>query len=304
LTDLGLLKSDAPKEKKEKPVKEEEKNLRPYAFTLNVDDPKRMVTGGTDVSYKVTLTNTGDKSDTIGTRLNIIFSATLGEEAPEWPVAVEGAEKDPDTGEYQLRINPGKSECFRVNVHVPHGVRYGDKVEVVLTTASQGDSLVSEAITITTAAQQSFFAVKTALGQERDVVDAIANRSLRSDVAVFAILSPAKVRGYVFVEAMNKDRLKEIVRGVKKARGMVDSDTPLLFDEIRHYLTPKPLVSGIKEGDIVELISGPFKGEKARVQQIDEGKEEITVELFEAMVPIPVTIKGDSVRVIEKEGNM
>jgi transcriptional antiterminator NusG len=34
---------------------------------------------------------------------------------------------------------------------------------------------------------------------------------------------------------------------------------------------------------------------------IDEGKEEITVELFEAMVPIPVTVRGDSVRVLEKE---
>jgi transcriptional antiterminator NusG len=55
------------------------------------------------------------------------------------------------------------------------------------------------------------------------------------------------------------------------------------------------------EGDIVELIAGPFKGEKARVQQIDESKEEITVELFESVVPIPVTVRGDSVRVLKKE---
>jgi len=73
------------------------------------------------------------------------------------------------------------------------------------------------------------------------------------------------------------------------------------LEEIEHYLTPKALVSGIVEGDIVELVAGPFKGEKARVQHIDEGKEEITVELFEALVPIPVTVKGDNVRVIGKE---
>ncbi|MFA5314292.1 MAG: transcription elongation factor Spt5, partial [Methanomassiliicoccales archaeon] len=47
--------------------------------------------------------------------------------------------------------------------------------------------------------------------------------------------------------------------------------------------------------------AGPFKGEKARVQKIDESKEEITVELFEALVPIPVTVRGDHVRVLEKE---
>jgi len=73
------------------------------------------------------------------------------------------------------------------------------------------------------------------------------------------------------------------------------------FNEIDHYLAPKPLVSGITEGDVVELVAGPFKGEKARVQNIDEAKEEITVELFEAMVPIPVTVRGDHVRVLEKD---
>ena len=42
---------------------------------------------------------------------------------------------------------------------------------------------------------------------------------------------------------------------------------------------------------------------RACVQRIDEGKEEVTVELFEAMVPIPITVRGDHVRVIEKEPN-
>ena len=52
---------------------------------------------------------------------------------------------------------------------------------------------------------------------------------------------------------------------------------------------------------LVEHVNGPFKGERARVQRIDQAKEEITVELVDAMVPIPVTVKGDSVKLIEKE---
>ena len=56
----------------------------------------------------------------------------------------------------------------------------------------------------------------------------------------------------------------------------------------------------IEEGNIVEVIAGPFKGEKARVQRIDESKEEVTVELFEAMVPIPITVRGDHVSVLER----
>ena len=57
----------------------------------------------------------------------------------------------------------------------------------------------------------------------------------------------------------------------------------------------------IKKNDIVEIISGPFKREKAKISRIDEQKEEVVVELLEAAVPIPVTLKMDSVKVIRRE---
>ena len=120
----------------------------------------------------------------------------------------------------------------------------------------------------------------------------------------FAFLVRANLRGYVLVESMKPDRLEEVVRGVRRARGVVKGEgekAGISFADIDLYLTPKPVVSGIMEGDIVELVAGPFKGEKARVQKIDETKEEITVELFEAMVRIPVTVRGDHVRVLQKE---
>ncbi len=37
------------------------------------------------------------------------------------------------------------------------------------------------------------------------------------------------------------------------------------------------------------------------MKKVDESHEELTIELFEAMVPIPVTVRGDSVRVLSKE---
>ena len=54
---------------------------------------------------------------------------------------------------------------------------------------------------------------------------------------------------------------------------------------------------------IVELISGPFKGEKAKVVRIDESREDVVLELIEAAVPIPVTVKGDQIRLIQKEAD-
>ncbi|MHC1579281.1 MAG: transcription elongation factor Spt5, partial [Candidatus Alkanophagales archaeon] len=68
-----------------------------------------------------------------------------------------------------------------------------------------------------------------------------------------------------------------------------------------HFLTPKPSITGITEGSIVEIISGPLKGERARVKRVDEVKEEVTIELFDAVVPIPITVRGDSVRLLSRE---
>lgn len=141
--------------------------------------------------------------------------------------------------------------------------------------------------------------IKTSIGHEKIVAEAIAGRVKRRGAKVSSILSPATLRGYLLVESDDIDEFKNLIKGIPKVRGVVEGSTTM--GQISHLLTPKPLVAGIVEGDIVELVSGPFKGEKARVQQIDEAKEEITVELFEALISIPVTVKGDCVRVIEKE---
>jgi len=60
----------------------------------------------------------------------------------------------------------------------------------------------------------------------------------------------------------------------------------------------------IEKGDIVEIIGEPFKKEKAKVMRIDKTKGEAVVTLLAAVVPIPVTVKLDNVKVIrrEKEG--
>ena len=57
----------------------------------------------------------------------------------------------------------------------------------------------------------------------------------------------------------------------------------------------------MQKNDICEIISGPFKREKAKISRIDKQKEEVIVELLEAAVPIPITLKIDSVKVIRRE---
>ncbi len=114
-----------------------------------------------------------------------------------------------------------------------------------------------------------------------------------------ALLVPDVLKGYVLVEAPAPEIVEQAIQGVPHARSVIRGSST--FEEVEHFLTPKPAVVGITEGAVVELISGPFKGEMARVKRVDVTKEEITVELFEAMVPIPITVRGDHVRVLSKD---
>lgn len=119
------------------------------------------------------------------------------------------------------------------------------------------------------------------------------------EFVITALMAPDEVRGYVFIETPDEyARMEQLVRLIPNARAVVKGESE--FSEVEHFLEPKPAVSGIEEGTIVELIAGPFKGEKAVVKRVDAGKEEVTLELYESMVPIPITVRGDNVRVIEK----
>lgn len=143
-----------------------------------------------------------------------------------------------------------------------------------------------------------YFAVKTTSKQERTVADNIRKAVEQSDIKVYAVMAPKELQGYVLIETPEPfARMEELVERVPHARAVVHGETS--FAEIQHFLVPKPVVAGINEGTIVELIAGPFKGEKAVVKRVDTGKEEITVELYESMVPIPITVRGDNVRVID-----
>jgi transcriptional antiterminator NusG len=277
---------------------------RGLRISLQEGEAKKMVTAGVEVEYPLLAENEGSKDEVVTVKVDLVPGSEVCEPS-DWIVKLAGVEDKvwdiSFTGIYEreTELPKGQSRSLTLYVTAPRGARYGDRLNVIVTVTSKSDPAVSDSVTLSTGTRQTVMAVKTSIGHERSVADSVASRAKASDAGIYSILSPTTMRGYVFVEVMNAERLQQMVKGIRRARGLVRGETSL--DEIDHFLTPKPLVSGIMEGDIVELVSGPFKGEKARVMHIDEAKEEITVELFEAMVPIPVTVRGDNVRVIEKE---
>jgi len=147
--------------------------------------------------------------------------------------------------------------------------------------------------------QTKIFSIKTQVGKEQNAADLLDIRAQKSDIEFQSILVTPELRGYVFVEGYDRERVKDIIKTITYARTVLEGDIPI--GEIEHFLVPTSTVSKISEGDVVEMIAGPFRGETAKVTHIDDTKEEITVELFESVVPIPITVRGEQVRVIKRK---
>ncbi|HLD97101.1 MAG TPA: transcription elongation factor Spt5, partial [Candidatus Nanoarchaeia archaeon] len=157
------------------------------------------------------------------------------------------------------------------------------------------------------------FALRTTANREEQVMDFIKSNvekknkdaekssGTKERLEVYSIIHPHGMRGYLFVEAKNRQDAEQAAFRVPYARGLLQKEVS--YEEIEHMLEPSKKVEvNIQKGDIVEIISGAaFKHSQAKVTRIDKTKEEVVVELLESAVPIPITLKLDAVKVIRRE---
>jgi len=143
------------------------------------------------------------------------------------------------------------------------------------------------------------YGLKTTANREDQVMDFVVSNVQKKKLEVFAVIRPHGMRGYIFLEAEDKTAAEQAAFNVPYARGILPKSID--YEEIEHMLEQVKREISIKQNDIVEIVSGPFKSEKARVTRIDKTKEEVVVELLEAAVPIPITVKMDSVKVIRRD---
>src|SRR4030043_1314 len=148
-------------------------------------------------------------------------------------------------------------------------------------------------------AEPKIYALRTTANREDQVMDFLTSNAARKKLEVFSVIRPHGMRGYIFVEAATRNDAERAAFGVPYARGLLPSI--IQYAEIEHMLEQVKKEANIQKNDIAEIISGPFKREKAKITRIDKAKEEVVVELLEAAVPIPLTLKMDAVRVIRRE---
>ncbi|MEM5784247.1 MAG: transcription elongation factor Spt5 [Candidatus Aenigmatarchaeota archaeon] len=142
----------------------------------------------------------------------------------------------------------------------------------------------------------AIYTVRTTAGRENIVINAILNRIKTSGLDIKAMFHPSEIKGYIFIEG-TYEVIEKAITGVPHIRGLIKKEIPI--SEIKKFMEIKKTEIKLNRGDIIEVISGPFKGEKGKVTRFDEAKREVTIELLEAVVPIPITVSTDVVKIIE-----
>jgi len=146
------------------------------------------------------------------------------------------------------------------------------------------------------------FGLRTTANREDQVFDFLVSKIKKeTELNVYSVIRAHGMRGYIFVEALTRQDAENAAARIPYARGILPSEID--YREIEHMLEQVKVELNIRKSDIVELISGPFKREQAKVIRIDKTKEEVVVELLEAAVPIPITVKLDAVKVIRRESD-
>lgn len=143
------------------------------------------------------------------------------------------------------------------------------------------------------------YIVKVTTNKEDKALEMIADKVKKKNIEIYAVARPHGLRGYIFLESPDHKHAEDAVFNLPYVKGIIGET--VTYDKIKQMLEPVASEIKIEKNDIIEIISEPFKNEKAKVSRVDKAKNECVVSLLGAAVPIPVTVKLDNVRVIRRE---
>ncbi|MEI7719334.1 MAG: transcription elongation factor Spt5 [archaeon] len=143
------------------------------------------------------------------------------------------------------------------------------------------------------------FIVKVTTNKEAKAIELISDKVKKKGVNIYSVVKPHGLRGYIILESPDKENAEEAVFNLPYVKGIISKQ--ISYEEIKKMIEPRASDVKIEKNDIVEIISESFKNEKAKVLRVDKTKGEAVVSLLAAIVPIPVTVRLDNLRVIRRE---
>lgn len=143
------------------------------------------------------------------------------------------------------------------------------------------------------------YIIKVTTNKEDKALELISDKVEKKSLNVFSIVRPHGLRGYLILEAADRESAEDAVFNLPYVKGIIGKT--VTFEEIKTMVQPEVQDFHIEVGDVVEMIADLFKNEKGKVVRIDKTKGEVVVSLLGAAVPIPVTVKMDNIKVIRRE---
>ncbi len=145
----------------------------------------------------------------------------------------------------------------------------------------------------------NFYAVSVTAGQEIGTALMIEERiRLNNITEVYSLVIPPQLKGYVIIEASGLHVVKAVIQGLRHVKKVVPGLVPL--EEIKKYVSREEALPTLKVGDLVEIITGPFRGMQAKVVGVEPSKREVTLYILESSFPLQVTVPIEQVREVKR----
>jgi len=143
--------------------------------------------------------------------------------------------------------------------------------------------------------QRKYVILRTTAGQELNV--ALMLESLVKNTGtkgIYSIIIPPRVKGYIIIETEGHHIVHKVAKDIKHVKGQAMGS--LSEDEVERLIKVTSPLEEFRPGDIVEVISGPFKGLKAQIISVNVSKRTVTLNILEASFKMEVTLPADDVR--------
>lgn len=143
-----------------------------------------------------------------------------------------------------------------------------------------------------------FYAVRVTAGQEDNVVKVAYLQIMSRKLPIYSVVIPPDMKGILIVESDNISMVKRAFQEVRHVKKIVFGTISL--DEVRRLVEKRKVEEEFKEGDVVEVVSGPFRDMRAKITRIDREKKEAVIEFLDASFTLPVTITTEVLKLIKR----
>ena len=144
------------------------------------------------------------------------------------------------------------------------------------------------------AGKSNFYAMRVTAGQEENVIAVASLRIRTQGIPIRSLLAPPGIKGIIIVEADNIGTLNTTLSGIRHVKKIIYGNVDP--EEVRDLITLEEKVVEYGVGDLVEVVSGPFKDMKGKVVRAERDKREVVIEFLDATFTLPVTITTDMLR--------